>query len=310
MKKIKLNDSGVLFKEDTHQYFLGGEELRGITSTLLHTAFPDKYLGVSTKALDHAADRGKLVHRALKDYFDGAFVQPGMADVGEEVKKLFSREGLTPIAWEYIVTDGKEFASPIDILAMGQDGGLSIIDTKTTSTLDYSYVAYQTAIYERFFRLQNPDLQVARRYALWVSVDDDFKFRSRPRLERLPAVSDSALDELADAYHAGTTFNPMMGYKEFPDMVRDACAQVVEYVRQQEEASQRVDELKERLLYLMQQYDIKKFTNGELSLTVVPEIQTRRFDSTRFKKEHQNLYDEYTSTSTRAAYLKITITKK
>lgn len=310
MKKIKLNDSGVLFIEDTHQYFLGGEELRGITSTLLHTAFPDKYLGVSNKALDHAAERGKLVHRALKDYFDGAFVQPGMADVGEEVKKLFSREGLTPIAWEYIVTDGKEFASPIDILAMGQDGGLSIIDTKTTSTLDYSYVAYQTAIYERFFRLQNPDLQVARRYALWVSVDDDFKFRSRPRLERLPAVSDSALDELADAYHAGTSFNPMMGYKEFPDMVRDACAQVVEYVRQQEEAQQRVDELKERLLYLMQQYDIKKFTNGELSLTVVPETQSRRFDSTRFKKEHQSLYDEYTSTSTRAAYLKITITKK
>ena len=310
MKKIKLNDSGVLFKEDTHQYFLYGEELRGITSTLLHTAFPDKYLGVSTKALAHAADRGKLVHRALKDYFDGAFVQPGMAEVGDEVKKLFSREGLTPIAWEYIVTDGKEFASPIDILAMGQDGGLSVIDTKTTSTLDYSYVAYQTAIYERFFRLQNPDLNVSRRYALWVSVDDDFKFRSRPRLERLPAVSDSALDELVDCYHAGTTFNPMMGYKEFPDMVRDACAQVVEYVRQQEEASQRVDELKERLLYLMQQYDIKKFTNGELSLTVVPEIQTRRFDSTRFKKEHQNLYDEYTSTSTRAAYLKITITKK
>ena len=310
MKKIKLNDSGILFKEDTHQYFLGGEELRGITSTLLHTAFPDKYLGVSTKNLDHAAERGKLVHRALKDYFDGAFVQPGMAEVGDEVKKLFSREGLTPIAWEYIVTDGKEFASPIDILAMGQDGGLSIIDTKTTSTLDYSYVAYQTAIYERFFRLQNPDLNVSRRYALWVSVDDDFKFRSRPRLERLPAVSDSALDELVDCYHDGTTFNPMMGYKEFPDMVRDACAQVVEYVRQQEEASQRVDELKERLLYLMQQYDIKKFTNGELSLTVVPEIQTRRFDSTRFKKEHQNLYDEYTSTSTRAAYLKITITKK
>lgn len=310
MKKIKLNDSGVLFKEDTHQYFLGGEELRGITSTLLHTAFPDKYLGVSTKALDHAADRGKLVHRALKDYFDGAFVQPGMADVGEEVKKLFSREGLTPIAWEYIVTDGKEFASPIDILAMGQDGGLSIIDTKTTSTLDYSYVAYQTAIYERFFRLQNPDLNVSRRYALWVSVDDDFKFRSRPRLERLPAVSESALDELMDAYHAGTTFNPMMGYKEFPDMVRDACSQVVEYVRQQEEAAQRVDELKERLLYLMRQYDIKKFTNGVLSLTVVPETQSRRFDSTRFKKEHQSLYDEYTSTSTRAAYLKITITKK
>ena len=93
-------------------------------------------------------------------------------------------------------------------------------------------------------------------------------------------------------------------------MVRDACAQVVEYVRQQEEAQQRVDELKERLLYLMQQYDIKKFTNGELSLTVVPETQSRRFDSTRFKKDHASLYDEYTSTSTRAAYLKITITKK
>lgn len=310
MKKIKLNDSGVSFIEDTHQYFLGGKELRGITSTLLHTAFPDKYFGVSNKALDHAAERGKLVHRALKDYFDGAFVQPGMAEVGDEVKKLFAREGLTPIAWEYIVTDGKEFASPIDILAMGQDGGLSIIDTKTTSTLDYSYVAYQTAIYERFFRLQNPDLQVARRYALWVSVDDDFKFRSRPRLERLPAVSDSALDELVDCYHAGTAFNPMMGYKEFPDMVRDACAQVVEYVRQQEEAQQRVDELKERLLYLMQQYDIKKFTNGELSLTVVPETQSRRFDSAKFKKDYTSLYEKYISTSTRAAYLKITITKK
>lgn len=305
--KIALNPSGVVFQEETHQYFLDGKELRGITSTLLHTAFPDKYLGVSNSALDHAADRGKLVHRTLQDYFSGMFVQPGMASVGDEAKKLFAREGLTPIEWEYIVTDGKEFASPIDIVCMDADGGVVIVDTKTTSELDYAYVAYQTAIYERLFLMQNPSLTVKAHYVLWLSVDDDFKFRKRPRLERLPAVSPSALDELLEAYHSGTTFNPMRGYTDFPKSVKDVCAQVVAYIRQSEEAESRVDELKQSLFDLMGQYNIKKFENDLLSMTVVPESETSRLDTVRLKKDHPDICRGYITTTTRKPYLKITL---
>ena len=40
-KKISLNVPNVTFIEETHQYFIGKKELKGVTGTLIKKAFPD-----------------------------------------------------------------------------------------------------------------------------------------------------------------------------------------------------------------------------------------------------------------------------
>ena len=309
MKEITLNPSGVLFDEEQHRYTLGGVELTGITSTLLRTAFPDKYKGVDEEVLNHAAARGHAVHLALQNHFTGCFVPPVMEKVAEAAERLMKEKALTPIEWEYIVTDREEFASPIDIVCVNADGQIVIVDTKTTSQLDYDYVAYQTAIYDYLFRLQNPSLTVAGHYCLWLSVNDSYEFRHEPALEILPIIGDDILDVLLVAYHNDLPFNPQ-AYADFPRKVRDVSSTVVQLVRQQEETEARLDELKQGLYDLMEKYHIKRFSNSVLSLSAVQPSVTTKLDGKRLTKELPKVAAKYMTSTTRKGYLKIKLMDK
>ena len=45
-KRIGLKESGVLFNEEEHSYWLGGRELSGITGMLQRQLFPTEFDGI------------------------------------------------------------------------------------------------------------------------------------------------------------------------------------------------------------------------------------------------------------------------
>ena len=45
-KRIELQDSGVVFNEELHEYWLGNKQLSGITGILQRQLFPDEFDGV------------------------------------------------------------------------------------------------------------------------------------------------------------------------------------------------------------------------------------------------------------------------
>lgn len=75
---------------------------------------------------------------------------------------------------------------------------------------------------------------------------------------------------------------------------------VVKYYEAQE------SELKEILYEKMEENDIKKIDAFSVIATRVFPSTSRRFDSTRFKKEHADLYGEYLTESMRKGYVKLT----
>ena len=58
----------MVFDKVEHRYYLGEKILRGITSTLVHRAFPHTYDGIPESVLAKAADRGTRVHEAIDAY--------------------------------------------------------------------------------------------------------------------------------------------------------------------------------------------------------------------------------------------------
>ena len=68
--KTKLNRVPVLFDPDTHTYTNEetGEQLSGITGTLLKRLFPGKYDGVPKDILAKAAEKGSNVHASIELY--------------------------------------------------------------------------------------------------------------------------------------------------------------------------------------------------------------------------------------------------
>jgi hypothetical protein len=66
------------------------------------------------------------------------------------------------------------------------------------------------------------------------------------------------------------------------------------------------EQLKEMFLEKMETNGIDKYTSpdGTFKATYVKATASTRFDSTRFKKEHEDLYSEYQVSSERKAYVK------
>lgn len=72
------------------------------------------------------------------------------------------------------------------------------------------------------------------------------------------------------------------------------------------EVTKMEEQLKDMFKEKMEENGIVKYTSpdGTFKATYYKETTSNRFDSTRFKKEHENLYNEYQISSTRNAYVK------
>lgn len=66
-------------------------------------------------------------------------------------------------------------------------------------------------------------------------------------------------------------------------------------------------EAKQELHDKMEEYDVKKFETDHVTITRILPTTSKRFDSTKFKKDHPDLYSEYQKESKRNGYVRINI---
>lgn len=67
---------------------------------------------------------------------------------------------------------------------------------------------------------------------------------------------------------------------------------------------------REQLLKEMEERDIIKLETDLFTITRIEESETEYFDKNKFKKEHQELYDNYISMKKRKGYVKIDLVKE
>ena len=303
---IELKKSPVRFDPEAHQYFLDDKELKGVTSTLIRRAFPDKYKDIDPDVLANAARKGKELHEAI-EYYDNF----GMTESDDpriaNYERLKSEHGLTTIANEYLVSDCLNYASSIDLVLQDGNGQICIADIKTTYTLDRESVELQLSIYKRFFERQNPDVKVSHLFAIWLPNKD----YSLSELARLKPYDDEVIDALIEADLADRPFDLVaQTYGDLPVALRSAEDEVIRIETEMKQMKARQDELKRGLYDLMEQHDIKSFASDKLQLTRVLPTTSETFDSKRFSEEHPELYKQYVKTTNRAGSLKITIKKQ
>lgn len=65
--------------------------------------------------------------------------------------------------------------------------------------------------------------------------------------------------------------------------------------------------MKELLMKHLSMHEIKKISDGLVTITMVAETIRNILDSDRFKEEHPDLYKEYLTESTSKAYVKISV---
>lgn len=304
-KQLVLKESGVEFDEAQHRYWLNGVELQGITSTLVRLAYPGTYDGVDEDTLRHAAERGTMLHKAVGLRYTMPEAAEDCKAITDEAQRLLESKGLKPECFEYIVTDGSHFASPIDILCTDKKGGVCIVDMKFTYQLHYPEVTMQTSIYKHLFEKQNPGMEVKSLYCLWIGTDDTLKVRAS-RLEELTPVDGGIIEDLMQAYLTSQSFSMATYYGDLPSTV----ANVEDYMQELDnEIKQKTDtynSIKEGLLELMEKYNVKTWQSERMRLTrVLPTVRTS-IDTKRLKADHPDIAREYSRISETRPSLKIT----
>lgn len=84
----------------------------------------------------------------------------------------------------------------------------------------------------------------------------------------------------------------------------------IKFIKKVQKAKVELAKMEEQLKNMfqeeMEKNNIKKYTSpdGTFKATYYEETATNRFDSTSFKKENKEIYDQYLVPSTRKAYVK------
>lgn len=291
-KKISLNVPNVTFIEETHQYFIGKKELKGVTGTLIKKAFPDTYKNIPESVLMKAAERGGLIHNTFETFcsiFNADIKQyPNPTEELQAFHSMLVAYDLHYVASEYLVTDGENFASAIDGIFADNEGNIYLVDYKTTATLHYDNVSLQLSIYAKWFEEQNPDLKVKEIVCMW------FK-NGQSKFQPLPRVADYQIDDLIAAYLAD---DAEYQYKvEVPEQF-SALEQEFRLITARVDALKiKQDDVKEQIMKMMEANKQKSIKTNIGSYSYVESTTKRTLDTKLFKEKYPNAYEKLTKVS-------------
>lgn len=171
----------IQYKADTHQYFLDGDELPSVTRILapLHD-----FLGIPPAVLQHAADRGRAIHRAIEldcaNDLDDATLHLELVPYIQAWRKFFVDYEPEVIATEKQVHHPRlRYAGTLDA-KMQIRGSLYYVDYKATAQLPPTG-GLQLKAYQEADQSQEPEPERnAKRAVLWLKNDGTYRLVEKP----------------------------------------------------------------------------------------------------------------------------------
>ena len=291
--------SPVIFDEAAHTYTLDGVRLSGVTA-IVKWMFPDTYKDIPQSVLEKAAEHGSLIHKKCEQY-DNCGFGDDLPEVRDYVR-LKRENGLTTIENEYLVDDGKDIASSIDVVFDKDGSGMySLADIKTTSKIHKDNVTLQLSIYAYLFEKCNKGKKVGRLFVIWLPKEQ----YGTAELMELKRIGSADCKKIVKAYVAKEDATP---YREkyfggveasteiepieeaLPVMLKDAEDEIIKIETKLKQIEERKKELKEGLYELMVQHNVKKWQSERLQIIRKLESTRESVDTAKVKKQYPEVY--------------------
>ena len=307
-KRIELKDSGVLFNEEEHSYWLDGKKLSGITGMLQRQLFPTEFDGIPQHFIQGAADYGTSVHVSCED-FDKNWINDGTQEVNDYIE-LCKDYGLVHECSEYTVTDGTNWASMIDKVYRISDDTFSLGDIKTYGQMTpekMEKARWQLSIYAYFFELMNKKAKVDQLFVIRLrnKMKKDGTFDHIKEIVFVNRIPSEVCKDLLDCDLCGEQFrNPY----DIPDEYKSQEQTIRELIQTKAEVEEQLANIKARILADMEKQGVKTWATETMRL--IRKLPTTRssFNFSAFKSDHPELeYDSYMKVSPVAGSLQIVV---
>lgn len=303
MKSNDLKESSVIFNETEHTYTLNGKKLSGVTA-IVKWLFPDTYTDIPEAVLMKAAAHGSLIHSKCELY-DTCSLGDDLPEVQEYIR-LKNENSLTTEANEYLVDDGKDIASSIDVVfSKGEDGCYPLADIKTTSKIHVDNVTLQLSIYAYLFELCNKGKKAGKLYVIWLPKE---KY-GKAELMELKRVPTAACKKIIKAYLAKEDSTPYrvkyFGTEKktenteiepieeaLPVSLKDVENKIIKLEMDLKTLEAMQKEMKAGLMALMVEHNVKKWSSKRLTITRKLDGTRESLDTAKLKKEYPDVYAE------------------
>lgn len=303
MKEIKLRESAVVFSTADHTYHLDGRKICGVTP-IVKWMYPETYSDIPEEVLARAAEHGKNVH------LDCQMADAGFDPASREAEayiRMKAERGLETLANEWLVDDGHDIASSIDVVFTNH----AIADIKATSKIHFDNVTLQLSIYAWLLEKMNPGLMVPAIYVIWLPKEQ----YGAPSMTQLERISADIVEKVVRMYLDGESNEearallgaPMPGELSLPGGM--LCLEQ-EYCMLDAEAKvikARMDAIKETFMKEMEQTGEKTYKLERMTVSYVAGKETAKVDTKKLKEKYKDVYADCVTTSTSKATISIRI---
>lgn len=269
----------IMYDETKHEYKLDDRVLPSVTQ-MLSAVFPKMFdfSAVDAQTLAGAQEYGTMIHKRIENSMNGYQVSEC-----PELTNFWNiwKEQAFDDARNEVLLYNDDFAGRADIIAQ-RDGDIYIIDIKTTSQKNKTKVQYQLSLYQYLYQKMYGN-QVVGLAEIWLH-NNDWAF------EEITYKGDDWCDKVINAYYDGMT---LPDSEELTILDSFAVATVEKMFEVYEEAKNYLDTFREHLMKTMIETGNNKVTFGSFTASLRAESVSKRFDSTKFKKEHPDLAKEY-----------------
>lgn len=236
--------------------------------------------------------------------------------------------GFRPLANELTVSDNNKWASQIDnVWERKASGGIWLVDTKTNNIKLYplcgyynakyfqsgeealqEYLSWQLSIYAELFEAENPGIKVEGLACNWLRREEHALWV----IERKPS---ELVHELLSTEYVFTDNGPVYFHHDLsvfgigvnlpaaqsgqvPVAPQEVITYVADLMKLEADTKAKLDEAKKALRAAMELHCIKSWDSGMFKATIAADSERATFDTTRFKKDHPDLYNQYTTRKT------------
>lgn len=94
---------------------------------------------------------------------------------------------------------------------------------------------------------------------------------------------------------------------QFQSAVPDVIGKITELMQMKKQVDEEEKALKQKLVEAMEAYGVKSFENEFIKMTYVAPTTRSTIDSTRLKKDHPDIAEQYSKTSNVSASVRVTV---
>lgn len=95
--------------------------------------------------------------------------------------------------------------------------------------------------------------------------------------------------------------------EQFQTSVPNTIRDITNLLQRKKELDEQEKQLKQKLVEAMEAYNVKSFENDQIKMVYVAPTTRSTIDSTRLKKDHPDIAEQYSKTSSVSASVRVTV---